>query len=346
MTLDDAITKISLFHGSPMSVLSDCLRGMICAAPGNDLIAVDFSNIEGRGLPWLAGEDWKLDAFREWDASVILDDKGKPVRKKDGEKQYSKPDIYLIGATKILTNLGRPPEKPLTKKSPERQGYGKVPELACGYGGGVGAFQSMARIYGVQVTDDEADQIKTAWRDEHPAIVQYWRNLEDAALNAVRYPGQIYQAGAPGREVRFRKNGSFLWCQLPSKRLLCYPYPKLVNKLMPWRDRHGNPVWKEALQFKGVDSLTKAWTDQDTYGGSLAENITQAICRDILASAMLRLSQHGYNIVMHVHDEVVAEVAEGFGSVEDVEDLMCIPPDWAKGFPITAEGWRGKRYRK
>ena len=134
--------------------------------------------------------------------------------------------------------------------------------------------------------------------------------------------------------------GSFLWCRLPSGRDICYPYPAIESKLMWWGK------WKECIRFKGVDPETKQWVTQWTYGGSLAQNITHGFNRDLLAAAMLRAEAAGYPTVMHTHDEAVAEVPEGFGTVEEYESLVSVIPAYAKGLPVAAEGWRGKRYRK
>lgn len=347
---------IDLLYGPPMDVISNCLRGCIVAAPGKVLMVADFAAIEARGLAWLAGEEKVLDVFR------------------------TGADIYCAAAQDIYG-------KPINKKDhPAERQVGKVVILACGYQGSVGAFQSMAKNYGVKVPDDQALKIVKAWREKNPAIVGYWRECEAAAISAVQEPGEKFYAGPPGRQVGYQKRGSFLFCRLPSGRLLSYPYPRLVpyvwiardtiertaqknpdgsttlreilvgteSKRIPHADllkwmRHG---WRQngepspALHYKYVDGLTKQWVEGPTYGGSLVENITQAICRDLLAEAMMRLSQRGYRVVMHVHDEAVAEVDEGFGSVEEFEELMSEVPAWAKGFPIAAEGWSGKRYRK
>lgn len=312
-----ATEHIRLFHGPPLAKIADCLRALLCAAPGNTLYAGDFANIEGRVLAWLAGEEWKLKAFSDFDSGV-------------GH------DLYLLSASRIFHQ----PVESYNKKSPERQ-IGKVAELALGYQGGIGAFQSMAANYGVKVSDSEADEIKYAWRDAHPMIKNYWYALEDAAVKAVENPGIIVPAGSGFGRVFFRVNGSFLWCALPSGRALCYPYPRLEEY-----EFNGWP--KKKLYYKSVDDTTRQWIETDTYGGKLAENITQAVARDVLAEAITRIDGAGWFIVLHVHDEIVAEVSATNPQAPLAEylKLMQVSPSWAKGLPIAVEGWSGVRYRK
>ena len=326
--------KIDMLYGQPMSVISDCLRGFLCAAPGHDLISADFSNIEGRVLAWLAGEQWKLDAFAKVDASVVLGPDGKPIRNSKGEKVFTEPDIYQQTAAGILST------DPRTIDKKDRQAYGKVPELALGFGGGVGAFQSMARIYGVDVTDDQADTIKKAWRLQHPNIQSYWYDLERAAYRAISEPGKQFKAGPTGREIIYLVDGSFLLCRLPSKRVLVYPYPKIEMREKIWGDM------AESLTYMGENTYTRKWERLETYGGKLSENVTQAVARDLLAHALKSCENQNYFVILHVHDEIVAEVPEGFGSVSEMEQIMSTTPSWAAGLPVTAEGWRGKSYRK
>lgn len=300
-----------MLFGGTLSTVSNCLRGMIVAASGNTLLSADFSNIEGRVLAWLAGEEWKLQAFRDYDNGVG-------------------PDLYKLGASRIL----RKAITDITKD--ERQAYGKVPELALGYQGGVGAFQTMAVTYGVQVTDTEAEAIRDLWRENHPRTKQYWYDLEDAAMYAVRNPGKGWRVG----KVAYACRSNILWCQLPSKRLLAYVDPKIQDVETPWGET------KEAVTYMGVDSVTRKWSRHKAYGGLFAENVTQAVARDIMAEAMVRVEQAGFPIVLTVHDEIICEVAKARADKAEFERLMVELPSWAAGLPVSAEGDVTERYRK
>lgn len=313
MTPQQARDTIDLFYGSPINIISDCLRGFIVARPGHDLIAVDFNAIEARVLAWLAGEEKVLNLFRQ------------------------NQDVYSHAAAGIYGVA-------IDKVTPDQRQVGKVAILALGFGGGKRAFQAMARNYGVAVTDDEAEKIKTAWRIENPSITRYWANLERAALGAVLHPGQEHTVGTSGnqknRAVTYKKVGSFLWCRLPSGRVLCYPFPEITPKRTPWGEM------RDQITYMGEDSLSKKWVRMGAYGGLLAENVTQAVARDLLADALRRLEEWKYPVIFHVHDEAVVEVREGYGSVEDVERTTASVPYWAEGLPVEVKGWRGKRYRK
>lgn len=308
LDLYEMINHINLFHGPPVSRISDCIRGMLVAAPGKKLIAVDFAAIESRVLAWLAGQEDKLNIYR------------------GHGKIYEHNACIIYG----IYNINKITEA-------QRQ-VGKVAELALGFQGGVVAFQSMAKKFALKMTDDEAEVIKVNWRSANPNIVSYWYDLERAAISAVTYPGQKFVCGVRGREVTFLKKGSFLFCRLPSGRAICYPYPKMKIVKTPWGED------KNALTYKGEENyqfITKV-----AYGGLLAENITQATARCLLSEAMPRFENNAHPIVMHTHDEIVAEVDKNFSSVKEAKDLMCILPIWAKDLPIEAKGWEGERYRK
>lgn len=303
---------IRMFEGDVMTFVAKCMRGMIKAAPGHDLIAADFNNIEGVGIAWLAGEGRKLDAFNAAFAGTG-------------------PGIYEVAASDIYGV----PVKEITKKDPRRQ-IGKISELACGYQGGVGAFQSMAKVYGVNVPDSQADVIKCKWREANPAIVSYWYDLERAAERAVRNRGSI----VAHRNLKFTVNGNVLWLRLPSGRCLAYPDPVIAEVETPWGEK------KQAVCYMGIDQKTRQWTRIKMYGGKWAENVTQAVARDVMSDAMKRVEAAGYPVIFTVHDEIVAEPKKGFGDLKEFVGLLEVVPDWAKGFPIKAEGWRGERYRK
>lgn len=288
---------LDILYDNSMVALSSCLRGMIVPAEGKRFLVSDYSAIEARVLAWLADEQGPLDVF------------------KSGEC------IYCHAATGIY---GRP----ITKGDKDERQIGKVAILALGYGGGIGAFQTMAKAYQVKVADEEADAIKFAWREKNPKIVEWWALLEEAARNAVRQPGTKFPAGP----VSFKLDGDFLFASLPSGRRLAYYKPSIKNG---------------RLEYWATDSrLGGRWAQLDTYGGKLAENITQAVARDLLAEAMLRLEENGYEVVASIHDEIICEMPQGQGTLTEMEKLMCVLPDWAEGLPLTAEGFECERYRK
>lgn len=307
----DGATKIQ--GHSPLFVVSDLLRGFLVAAPGHEFIGVDFASIEARVTAWIAGEQSVLDVFES----------GKDIYK------YAAMRIYGVAYDEV------------TK---EQRQIGKVAVLALGYQGGVGAFQTMAKTYGVKVPDKQADEIKKAWRIAHPKIVAFWKEIEETAISAVLGNG-VYEAGSSSvRKVSFVRKGSFLWCRLPSGRVLCYPYPKIEQVETPWKQM------KDQLTYMNMDSETHKWERQGAYGGLLTENVVQAISRDLLSEAMLRVEAAGFPIAIHVHDEIVVEVPVMEDprrlAVRLIEDLIREQPKWAVGLPIGVESWTGRRFRK
>lgn len=301
---------VQLVYGEPLSAVGDCLRGMVRAAPGRRLVAADYSNIEGRVQAWFGGEEWKLDAFRAYDAG-----KGH--------------DLYKIAYAR---SFGIRPEN---VDKLQRQ-IGKVMELALGYAGGVGAFQKMAVGYGVEVSDDKADELKIAWREAHPGIVRFWYDLERAAIAAVRTPGKTVHCG----QIAFRMAGSFCWMRLPSGRAICYPYPEIRDQITPWGEA------KPAFSYMGVNSYTRKWERCYAHGGVLFNNVVQGTARDVMAEAMLRVDRAGYPVVLTVHDEIIAEPKDGFGTLDEFQRLMTEVPAWAAGLPVAVGGFQATRYRK
>jgi DNA polymerase len=305
---------IDMLYGPPLSVLSECLRGFFVAREGHEFVGADFSNIEGRVLAWLAGEDWKCRAFEAYDRGEL-------------------PDIYIQGYSRSFGI-------PLSAVTDFQRQVGKVMELALGFGGGKGAFQQMAKGYGVRMKDAQAEEIKVAWREVHPATVNFWRELEEAALAAILNPGSIFAAGAEGRRIKFRMVGSFLWCRLPSGRALCYPYPKVELVETPWG------ALKDGVTYMSMNSLTNEWERTKTYGGSFAENVTQATASCLLRDAMLRIDSPEIPVVLHVHDDICTEPRRGTITVKEFEKRMAERPPWATGLPIAAKGYARARYGK
>lgn len=301
MVKDGDAELLQLVYGRIGYVLSQLTRTAFIAPIGRHFQISDFTAIEACVLSWLAGEKWRLKVFRTT---------GK---------------IYEASAAAAF-NI---PIEQIDKKSPYRY-KGKVMELALGYQGGVGAMMRMDTDEKIPVT--EYKPLVKAWRKANPAIVQYWADIEAAAISAVR--------GVPAsvRNVRFHKEGKTLFITLPSGRKLSYLGAQLIY----------NKYDKEAITYKGLNQTTRKWQSVDTYGGKLVENITQAIARDLLGEAMLRLDKAGHEIVMHVHDEVVIETGDRCMETAkaDIERIMQQLPDWAEGLPLKAAGFQSKFYCK
>ena len=281
------------------ALISKAIRSTVKAK--KKFVCCDFSSIEAVVIAWLSGQNTVLKAFLEG-------------------------DIYLPAAAKIYNK----PENTIT--SDERQ-IGKISVLACGYQGGKGAFQAMAKAYGVGVTDEFAQDIVTKWREAHPCIVRFWNVLESGFINAVRNHNTAVASGA----VVFKLEGvtfPYVSCLLPSGRKLYYPFPNLIKKETPW----GSVV--DAVEYKTVKE--GKWVTTDTYGGKIAENITQAVARDILIDCgFLKFKD---DIVLHVYDEILID--SDSIDLEEVKKVMSTSPSWARDLPLAADGWVGMRYRK
>ena len=289
-------------------MVGDCSRALICSAPDHVLIGADFSAIESRVLAWVAGEEWKLDSYRRYDAT--RDPRDEP---------------YCETACKIF----RVPSGSYTKQSAERN-VGKTCDLAFGYMGGLAAWR---KFEPEPFSDAEVEAFKKEWRAAHPAIRRFWYDLDRAAWTAVCERGRIVRCG----RIAFRCAGAFLFLKLPSGRKLAYPHPRIIGDE---REQHVVFADNAAGQFKDCRNGMGA------YGGLWTENVVSGIARDLLAEAMQRVEAAGYAIVLHVHDELVAEVPLRFGSTEEFTRLMIRNPVWALELPIAASAWTGTRYCK
>lgn len=363
-----SLEVIESYYGNASKAIAGCLRGMLCAAPGKELICSDYSAIEARVIAAIAGETWRLEAFRQ----------GK--------------DIYLESASQMLHTpyeVYKQYKKENDAHHPHRK-KGKVAELALGYGGGENALiQFGADKF---MTPEEMSETKRNWRNASPNICKLWYGLEEAAINAVlgalpmdkrnkmlndimatksRIENVLLPSAVTEETIKsYRKalrdcdsalervvsathpayayNGitygvvdNVLYCRLPSGRFLAYHQPWVVFEQKPWGGM------SLSLFFMGTKEGSANFKSCSTWGGTLVENVVQAAARDLLAHALLELDKAGYPVVLHVHDEIIAEVDEGFGDVAEFERLMASTPEWAKDWPVTAAGgWRRKRYGK
>lgn len=231
--------------------------------------------------------------------------------------------IYEASASQMFSV----PIEDITKDNPLRQ-KGKVSELALGYQGGPGALKAMGALE-MGLHEDELQGLVDTWRESNPQIVQFWKALQTAAIELIQSREPQYTHG-----LKFYMKKGFMMIELPSGRSLAYPKPRLKQ------NRWGG----QAIVFKGLDERNQ-WTDIDTYGGKLVENVVQATARDILGISMIRLHKKGYSIIGHVHDEVIIEAPEG-QSIEVIEDIMGLPVEWAKDLPLAADGFVTPFYMK
>lgn len=300
---------VEMLYDDVPDILSQLVRTAIVAPKGKILAVCDFSAIEARVISWLAEEDWRMDVFRG-----------------DGK-------IYEAAGARMF-NV---PISAITKTSPLRQ-KAKIAELALGYQGHLGAMKRMGGE-NMGLSDAEMTSIVRKWRDANPKIVELWAEVEDCAMEAVRYQRQIV---GTSRDLIFDCNGEVLTITLPSGRSLFYRNPHIKQKAK-------GRTAINSLFYEGLNQETKQWTVLDTYGGKLVENIVQAIARDLLAFSLINLHKDGYAITMHVHDEIIAEIAYD-GSEQEVYNRMasCMgkAPDWASDLPLNADGYLTLYYKK
>ncbi len=337
----DDIRTASLDHvehvwGDPIAVLCGCLRGMFTAREGHKLMCVDFSAIEAVVLACLSRCQWRIDVFNG-----------------DGK-------IYEMSASKIT---GTPLQVYADYYAEhgmhhgDRKKIGKVAELASGYGGWLNAW----RAFGCDMTDNETKRAILAWREASPEIVEFWggqykwcgpgkwdyrpelHGLEGCAIKAIQNPGKYYHCS----DISFAVGADdVMYVRLPSGRTLRYHRPRL--SLGEDKLRRG-PSY--VISFEGYNSNAAkgrvGWGRWETFGGRLAENVTQAVALDIQAAALIRLEAAGYPVVMHTHDEAVVEVPDDPArAVEAMAAVMTERPSWASWWPIRGGGWEHKRYQK
>ncbi|MBT1017583.1 DNA polymerase [Canibacter sp. lx-72] len=298
---DRNLTALEMLYDSVPDVLSQLIRTAFIPREGHEFIVADYSAIEARILAWLAYEYWRVDLFEQGG------------------------DIYCQSASKMF---GVPVEK--HGPNAHLRQKGKVAELACGYGGSVGALENMGALR-MGLAESELRVLVRAWREANPAIVDFWWAIDAATKQALT----IITGKATTHEITFTREDGILFCHLFSGRRLAYPGACVV----PGRFDH------DAIIYQGQNAA-KRWDWCDTYGPKLVENIVQATARDLLAHAIHNVEAKGWPVVMHVHDELIIEVPKGSVTVEEVTAAMCEGPDWAGDLPLSADGYRCDYYMK
>lgn len=291
---------LEMLYDSPSDILSQLIRTAFIPKKGSKFIVSDFSSIEARVLAWLAGEEWRMEAFR------------------NGEDIYCQSASQMFGVPVIKNGVNG-----------ELRQKGKIAELACGYNGSVGALKAMGAIE-MGLGEEELQTIVDSWREANPNIVRLWWNI-DAVIKRVIQT----RAKEKYENLTFSYEKGILFIGLPSGRRLSYIKPRIgMNRF------GGGSI---TYEFTGIGNK---WERVESYGGKFVENIVQAIARDILAEAIKRLEDHGFQIVMHVHDEVVIEIPKDEASVEEVNTIMKETPTWARGLVLDADGYECEFYRK
>lgn len=298
---------VRLLYGNPMNVFANCLRGAIVARPGAELFCADYAAIEARVVFWLANHTAGLEGFRN----------GTPFYEQMAARIYDLP----------IEDVKNP--------SPERD-LGKRSFLGNQYGQGAKRFRESSAEQGQEITEELAKTAVDVYREMHRPVVLLWGIYERIALAAVSEPGRRFST----HYTTWFMQGRFLFAELPSGRRLAYADPVIRQTMTSWGEM------RPTLHHMGIDQKTKQWVLQPKWGGVWVENITSAIARDLLVAAMLRTEAAGYETVLSVHDELLAEREKGQGSVKEFQDLMMVLPPWAEGLPVKAVGFSANRYRK
>lgn len=290
-------------HGKRITdVLKGMLRPSLIADEGRVLVSADWSAIEARVTPWVSG--------RAQDKLMLFE---------------TGADIYKHNAMSTF-NVA------LSDVDDQMRQIGKVQELALGFAGGIGAFASMGRNYGLHVSENDARRMVNAWRVANPWAVFYWSELERAYTSAMRRPKQEFSAG----RTTYMYDQTHLWYILPSGRVLCYPHARLERGEITY----AKAAWKPAAE-------AKEWPRARLWKGIACENITQAIAADLLRYALRQLDAAGLDVVLHVHDEIVIETTSPSAVVDTLTGIMTQPPGWAKGLPLAiGKPVIGTRYGK
>lgn len=301
------IEYMRMMYGSPLTVLSSAIRGVITPRPGYTLYSGDFSSIEVRVLFWLANNERGLQGYRE------------------------NKDIYVDMASVIF----RKPSSQIGKDSFDRF-VGKQVVLGAGYGAGFKKFMIMCEGFGQPVKESVAKHAIDTYRKYYATVPKMWKNLEAAAIAAVRSPGKSFKIN----KTRWFLDGDFLRCELPSGRRLAYYKPEVRSEKGFYGMVPKLYLWHWDIYKKG----TNKWVQYGTWGGHLVENVTQATARDVMKDRSFELISAGYDSLFEVHDEIIMEKVNG--DLNEFKRIMSKTPEFTPDLPIGVEAWCGERYRK
>lgn len=304
----DDLDFLHMLYPDLMNAIASCGRAAIKAPEDYEFIDADFSSIENRVGPWLAGDEATMELFR----------RGLDEYKVFASKMYNVKYEYV---TKEMRQVS------------------KSAVLGSMFGQGAKGLVDFAAGLGVTLTQEKSKELVDLYRGDRQLIVKMWYACGDAAMNAVRNPGRQYRVGEH-LVFFYNTDRDFLYMRLPSGRKVSYYQPKVQQAKAPWGEM------KDVVTHMAMDSYTRKWTRVKTIGAGFYQNAVQAVARDILCNAVFNLEDGGYRVVGLVHDEVLSIVPIGQGDEQEYCRLMCRPPSWLKGMPVAAESWRGKRYQK
>ena len=306
--IEVAIPKVFNQGVGSMSELSSLVRSAIKAPDGKTFVDVDFSSIENRVGVWLAGQTDKVELFR----------KGL-----DEYKAFASSSLYDV------------PYEEVTK---EQRQIAKSAVLGCMFGQGSKGLVAYAEGMGVKLTEEQSQKAVNAYRTDYQKVKNFWYQCQSAAIVAIKQPSDMQDAGL----LRFMYAKDVLWMKLPSGRFICWRDPKVEDQLTPWGET------REGVTVLNQNTFTRKWGRNNLIGSSIFQSAVQGTARDFLADATLNITKLGYEVINLIHDEVLLLVdEEGCDTALDhVTKIMTTPPKWALDFPLAAEGWVGKRYRK
>lgn len=301
-------------YGLVMDLAVSMLRPSIYAPEGMEFICRDYGSIEAKGAAWCVGDENQLDAFR----------RGEDIYK------VTAADMYHISYEKVTKEQRRP---------------GKIAVLACGYQGGWNALREFAVGYGINWTPKEAYHIVKDFRNARPKLVAAWNAFDKTAMQALSKPGESFQVPGCKRAV-FTQEGKHLSMELPNGKKIWFPHAVVKNVRLEYTTWEGE---RKVLERMGVNHMwmnNNIWVMRSIHGGSLFQSWVQAVCRELLMEAQLRIDEAGYDLRMSIHDELTTLEKEGLRDPVMFESIMTLVPTWAEGMPITAKGWEGRRFRK